>query len=365
MVLPFRRRSRESFRPRHAFAAGTLVVSMYEQEIRARRLARERARRAKSRRRRIVALGALVIVALAAVGIAAASGGGGSSSSKGAVAKATQASSQKPGHGAAHKSAAQGGTPHTTVTGAATGKPGTATVPVLMYHVINPPPPGAPFPGLYVPAGEFAAQMGALKAAGWHAVTMDQLWAYWTRGVPLGPGKPVVLTFDNGYASQFTNAMPVLKRLGWVGDENIQLSGLPPSQGGLSDTQVRGLLAAGWELDTQGISHADLITLDGSELHYQVATARQILQKRYGVPVNWFCYPSGHYNATVIAAVKAAGFLGSTTVIPGWASRTEDPYRLPRLRVLGGTSPAALLSQIAEAESSVSPPTSYGGAGTA
>jgi peptidoglycan/xylan/chitin deacetylase (PgdA/CDA1 family) len=122
---------------------------------------------------------------------------------------------------------------------------------------------------------------------------------------------------------------------------------------------VRGLLAAGWELDTQGISHADLITLDAAQLHYQVATARQILRSRYGVPVNWFCYPSGHYNPSVIAAVRAAGFVGSTTVIPGWASRVDDPFALPRLRVLGGTSPSALLAQIAAAESAAAPTTSY------
>jgi peptidoglycan/xylan/chitin deacetylase (PgdA/CDA1 family) len=143
------------------------------------------------------------------------------------------------------------------------------------------------------------------------------------------------------------------------------LSGLPPSQGGLTDAQVRGLLAAGWELDTQGISHADLIALDASQLHYQVDSARQILRRRFGVPVNWFCYPSGHYNATVIAAVKAAGYVGSTTVIPGWAAGADDSYRLPRLRVLGGTSPTALLDQIAQTESAGSPPGSYGGAGTA
>jgi peptidoglycan/xylan/chitin deacetylase (PgdA/CDA1 family) len=341
---------------------------MNEQELRARRLARQRARQARARRNRLIAVGGLLVVALAAVLIGLAATGGGKTSPPATATNAAHtghhaaASSARAGHA---KASASTGLPRTTVTGTGTGKPGTATVPVLMYHVINPPPAGAPFPGLYVPSDEFAAQMQALKAAGWHAVTMDQLEAYWTRGVPLGPGKPVVLTFDNGYASQYENALPVLRRLGWVGDENIQLSGLPPSQGGLTDAQVRGLIAAGWELDTQGISHADLITLDAAQLKYQVATARQALQKRYGVPVNWFCYPSGHYDATVIAAVKAAGFVGSTTVIPGWANSSEDPYRLPRLRVLGGTSPTALLGQIATAQSNGAPPGSYGGAGTA
>jgi len=44
--------------------------------------------------------------------------------------------------------------------------------------------------------------------------------------------------------------------------------------------------------------------------------------------------------------VRAAGSRGSTTVVPGWASPGEDPYRLPRLRVLGGTSPQALLGEL-------------------
>jgi peptidoglycan/xylan/chitin deacetylase (PgdA/CDA1 family) len=338
---------------------------MNEEQIRARRLARERERRRRSLRARLVALCALVLVIGAATAIALAATGGGGTSSNAAqtAASATAGHASRPSHKAHHASTTSN--PHSTVTGTATGKPGTAKVPVLMYHVINPPPNGAPYPGLYVPSAEFEAQMQALKAAGWHAVTMDQLEAYWTRGVPLGPGKPIVLSFDNGYASQYVNAMPILKRLGWVGDENIQLSGLPPSQGGLTDDQVRGLIAAGWELDTQGISHADLIALDSSQLHYQVATARQILQKRYRVPVNWFCYPSGQYNTTVIAAVKAAGFVGSTTVVPGWSDPTEDPYRLPRLRVLGGTSPTALLDQISQAESAAAPPGFYGAAGPA
>jgi peptidoglycan/xylan/chitin deacetylase (PgdA/CDA1 family) len=231
-----------------------------------------------------------------------------------------------------------------------------------MYHVIAAPPPGAPFPGLYVSPSEFAEQMHALKRAGWQAVTLDEVQAYWKRGVPLPAGKPIVLSFDNGYNSQFTEALPVLRRLGWVGDENIQLTGLPPSEGGLGEGQVRGLIAAGWELDTQGISHADLITLDAKQLHEQTAGARAVLQRRYGVPVNWFCYPSGHYDATVVAAVKAAGFDGSTTVVPGWAHPGADRYRLPRLRVLGGTSAGSLIALIAGIRDDPAAPASYNGA---
>jgi peptidoglycan/xylan/chitin deacetylase (PgdA/CDA1 family) len=233
-----------------------------------------------------------------------------------------------------------------------------AAVPILIYHVIAPPLPDARFPGLYVSAEAFGAQMHALARAGYRAVTLDQVRRAWRGGGGL-PSKPVVVSFDNGYRSQYTHALPVLRRLRWVGVENLQLSGLPPSQGGLSTAEVRGLIRAGWELDTQGWSHADLSTLDHAELRFQVAHARALLRRRYHVPVDWFCYPSGDYDPTVVAAVKAAGFVGSTTVVPGWARPDDDPYRLPRLRVLAGTSPRALLTQIAASRRDARAPSSY------
>jgi peptidoglycan/xylan/chitin deacetylase (PgdA/CDA1 family) len=332
-------------------------------DLQARRDRREESRRAVRRRRR-GAVGLIVLVALAVAAIVVSAGGSsGGGDAASSAARTGAASAAGSGGAGASAHAPPGSTSSTaSVTGPAVGPLGSEPVPILMYHVIAPAPAGAPFPGLYVPPEEFAEQMQALKRAGWHAVTMDQVQAYWRRGVPLGPGKPVVLTFDNGYNSQYTQALPVLQRLGWVGVENIQLSGLPPSQGGLGEAQVKGLLAAGWELDTQGFSHADLVTLAPEALHYQVSVARRTLQHRYHVPVNWFCYPSGHYNATVVAEVKAAGYLGSTTVVPGWAHPEDDPYRLHRLRVLGGTGPQALLSQIASNREEAAAPDSYTGA---
>jgi len=314
-------------------------------------------RRREIRRRRAVAGLALLLV-LGAVALALAAGSGGSSSSSTATTSATAAPRSTTATAtAAHPSAAG------TASGLAKGagpSPQTA-VPVLMYHVIAPPPAGAPFPGLYVPPEEFQQQMLALKSAGWHAVTLDQVRAHWLNGASLGPGRPIVLSFDNGYQSQYTKALPVLKSLGWVGVENIQLTGLPPSQGGLGQEEIHGLVSAGWELDTQGFSHADLITLDPEELRYQVEVARHVVQQRYHVPANWFCYPSGHYDEAVVAQVRAAGYVGSTTVVPGWARGTEDPYRTHRLRVLGGTSGPALLQLIAATESDPPAPASYNG----
>jgi peptidoglycan/xylan/chitin deacetylase (PgdA/CDA1 family) len=304
------------------------------------------------RRRRTAALGALAAALVAAVAVALSAAG--SSPRRRAQAVALHTARKASGARAPASSAG-------TATGAASGPPGTEPVPILMYHVIAAPPAGAPFPGLYVPPAEFSEQMHALKDAGWHAVTLDQVEANWKRGVSLGAGKPIVLSFDNGYQSQYTQALPVLRALGWVGDENVQLTGLPPSQGGLGQQEIRGLVAAGWELDTQGFSHADLITLSAASLHYEVAVSRQVLQRRFHVPVNWFCYPSGHYDARVVAEVAAAGYEGSTTVVPGWAHPGEDSYRLHRLRVLGGTSGPELLSLLAATRADPAAPSSYSG----
>jgi len=234
----------------------------------------------------------------------------------------------------------------------------TAAVPILMYHVIAPAPPGAPFPGLYVTPRQFAAQVTALARAGFRGVTLDQVWSAW-RGTGRLPNHPIVLSFDNGYRSQYTRALPVLRRGGWVADENLQLQGLPPTEGGLTRREVLALLAAGWELDTQGWSHADLTALDPVQLRFQVADARARIRRLYAVRANWFCYPSGRYNPTVVAAVRAAGYLGATTVVSGWARPHEDTFTLPRLRVLAATTPSALLTQIAASQGSPVPPSSY------
>ena len=92
-----------------------------------------------------------------------------------------------------------------------------------------------------------------------------------------------------------------------------------------------------------------------------MAGTRAILQRRYHVPVNWFCYPSGHYDATVVAAVRPPATRDRRPSCPAGRTASDDRYRLHRLRVLGGTSPAALLSLIAATRDDPPAPASYNG----
>jgi len=215
-------------------------------------------------------------------------------------------------------------------------------VPILMYHVINTAPPGTPNPDLWVPADAFAAQVRALAGAGYHGVTLAQVWDHWKRGVAL-PAKPVVLSFDDGYLSDYTKARPVLASLHWPGVLNLVLHNLGP--GGLTRFEVRALLADGWELDSHTINHLDLTTLSPSAVRHELVGSRARLRRLFDVPARFFCYPSGRFNPAVEAAVRNAGYAAATTTLPGLA-RPDRPYELARIRVDAGDSAEALLAKL-------------------
>jgi peptidoglycan/xylan/chitin deacetylase (PgdA/CDA1 family) len=222
--------------------------------------------------------------------------------------------------------------------------PHDAAVPILMYHVIHGAPAGTPYPDLWVAPQTFTAQLAGLARAGYHGVTLQQVWDYWHKAIAL-PAKPIVVSFDDGYLSAYQRARPALARLGWPGVLNLEVKNVGLA-GGLSRHQVRGLVAAHWEIDAHTITHPDLTTVDAARLHTEVAGSRQRLRAMFGVPVRFFCYPSGRHDATVEAAVRQAGYAAATTVQPGLASPHQDPYALPRIRVLPRTTPAALLAEI-------------------
>jgi peptidoglycan/xylan/chitin deacetylase (PgdA/CDA1 family) len=220
-------------------------------------------------------------------------------------------------------------------------------VPILTYHELRAAPPAPRSPtsaSLWVPKRRFAAQMRGLARAGYRGVTLGQAWAAWHGGPPL-PAKPVVVSFDDGYASQYDVAGRELRRLGWPGVLNLEVERMH-ARGGLPPRRVRALLARGWELDSHSLTHPDLTRAGRAALAREVAHSRALLRQRFGVPVSFFCYPYGRADAAVRAAVRRAGYTGATTTHAGIARRGRARWALPRIGVGPRDTAARLLRRL-------------------
>lgn len=294
----------------------------------------ERARRRYEQRRlvrrqRMLAGGALVVVGATVIALIVSLAGG----SGGSDSKTSASSAHHPRKASKDRSETAGKVRNATPQ--PDWKPYTGPVPILEYHVLGRPQTEVPYPDLYVPRASFRKQMDWLDEQGYEAVTLAQVEEAWYHGSTL-PKKPVVISFDDGYRPQYTFALPTLSKHGWPGVLNLKAEGSD-----LYESNVKAMLAAGWELAAHTIHHSDLTTLEGEALEEEVAGSRKLLQREYGVPVKDFCYPSGRFDETVIAAVEAAGYVGATTEIPGFATK-EHPYELARIEVLGSWTIADL-----------------------
>jgi peptidoglycan/xylan/chitin deacetylase (PgdA/CDA1 family) len=299
---------------------------------RAELLARREDRRRALNRRRLLAAGALMLCAAAiATLMLIASGDDGSGRSLSRMGRQTTTGSG--GQGATGRGAVRNVTPQPD------WGPHTGSVPILEYHVLGEAPADAPYPELYVARPDFRHQLEWLDRHGYQAVTLEQVEEAWYRDGRL-PAKPVVLSFDDGYRPQFTFALPQLRKHGWAGLLNLKAEGSD-----LYESNVRAMIAAGWEVAAHTIHHLDLTELAPAQLREEVAGSRAILRREYGVPVRNFCYPAGRFDETVIAAVEAAGYVGATTEIPGYAER-DAPYELARFEILGSTGVSGLAEDL-------------------
>ena len=87
--------------------------------------------------------------------------------------------------------------------------------------------------------------------------------------------------------------------------------------------------------------------LSDAQLRLEVAGSRRELRRRFGAGVaEFFCYPAGRYDDRVLAAVRAAGYRGATTVDPGLGAGNE-PFALKRVRVNADDTPQTLVGRLA------------------
>jgi peptidoglycan/xylan/chitin deacetylase (PgdA/CDA1 family) len=197
---------------------------------------------------------------------------------------------------------------------------------------------------LAVPPDAFAAQLAHLQAGGYTTVTMSALAAALAGRGEL-PGRPVVLTFDDGFADFHETALPLLQRYGftatvfvttgWVEDAGPAVRPRPARM--LSWQQVLEVAAAGVEIGAHSHTHPELDQLRAPQLERELRDSKTLLEDRLGAPVPALAYPFGYSNARVRQAARAAGYQHACAVGNAIAGPAGDPFTVPRLTVRRST----------------------------
>jgi peptidoglycan/xylan/chitin deacetylase (PgdA/CDA1 family) len=223
------------------------------------------------------------------------------------------------------------------------GGPGTppeilrrSTVPVLCYHQVREPTAAdsAGVRPLICPPGVLEGHLRALTAVGMQPVTSTQLVDHLELDTRL-PDKPVMLSFDDASGGQYTNALPILQRLGMSATFFVMTVVLDRPNW-LSRDDVRALDAAGMTIASHTWDHHPVTKYGDKDWAVQLEKPRAQLEQIVGHEVDLFAYPYGLWNEAALPHVQAAGYRAAFQL----TGQPPDPQRplLTTRRVLVSSS---------------------------
>lgn len=209
---------------------------------------------------------------------------------------------------------------------------------VLMYHDVGSSIPGA-FPDGTISLGEFGKQMAWLADHGYVGICPSDWISRHRKGAPL-PDRPVLITFDDGYAGVATRGLPILERYGFGGavfivtrrigstntwDQALGYSAVPLMP---ADEIIRWS-SRGIEFGCHTRTHPNLATLSEAEIQNEVVGSRDDLAAIVNQVPAAFAYPWGSFNRAVHNCVRGAFELAFSTR-PGVNFAGTDPHLLRR-----------------------------------
>jgi peptidoglycan/xylan/chitin deacetylase (PgdA/CDA1 family) len=211
----------------------------------------------------------------------------------------------------------------------------TAQTIIFCYHLLV---DKVRYPGTEITPAAFEAQMKELKDRGITVISMQDLLA-WKRGEKNIPPRCAVITFDDGYKSQYEVAWPILKKYGYPFTMFIYTEGVRGGAlgggGAITWEQLADMRDNGVDIEAHSATHQDLreghtITLVGPGgkktrtkltgpqyeqwMQNEVVGSKQLLEQRLGIKVNCFAVPFGNYNEHVKEIARNTGYEAMFTV---------------------------------------------------
>ena len=230
-------------------------------------------------------------------------------------------------------------------------RPAVQGIPVLMYHKIGTAPKGSKLAKLWVSPAMFARQVDLLLKRGYTPVLLRDLAAATQKDGKALPDKPVLITFDDGYRNNYTEAFRILKEKGAKGNIFVTYNSIEranewhnpdeePWQTMLSWDEMKEMLASGvMDIGSHTMNHANLAALELSNAAWELRESKKRLQDHLGIEILAFAYPygAGAFVSEIRALVFEAGYLLDFSVKQGiaqWPWSREDGA-LKRILVRG------------------------------
>jgi peptidoglycan/xylan/chitin deacetylase (PgdA/CDA1 family) len=230
-------------------------------------------------------------------------------------------------------------------------------IPILMYHSIK--FAGSKVGQFTVPVTLFTEQMAYLHQNGYTPITVTQfINARGQDGSSL-PERPVVITFDDGFADFFTEAFPVIQQYGFTATLYVATGFINGTSRLLQHEEEKPRLMLTWdqlsEISKYGIEcgghshyHRQLDILPDAVAYDEIVRCKRLLEDHLGHDILSFAYPHGYHSAATKRLVSKAGYTSACAVKYVMSSEATDTFALARLLVSADTSVnglAALLTK--------------------
>ncbi|HEU5317277.1 MAG TPA: polysaccharide deacetylase family protein [Chloroflexota bacterium] len=207
-----------------------------------------------------------------------------------------------------------------------------ADIPILYYHQIP-------------SAAALRTQLVAFREGGRQIVSLARAVAALRGEGPALPDKPLVLTFDDGWETQFHNAAPVLQAEGVPATFFVITRFLGQIPGYMSWDQVRTLKELGHDIESHTQNHPSVDKLyaeDAGAALAELWESLAVLERRLGHSQRLFAYPNGTWNKTV-ADLAARVYRAAVATAGGTFQSQPQLYQMRRIKAEPHYRPADLL----------------------
>jgi glycosyltransferase involved in cell wall biosynthesis/predicted TPR repeat methyltransferase len=227
------------------------------------------------------------------------------------------------------------------------------SVPILMYHRVA--EDGPPELARYrTPAAVFKAQMQWLRSHGYYAISTSQLAERMRNRAEL-PGRPVLISFDDGTMDFYDTAWPILRHCDlsaevfvvtdMIGGHAVWDSDYGPPAPLMSEDQIASLASEGVRFGSHLATHRRADALSSAELLSELIRSRSTLETLTGATVTSFAAPYGVIDQRLLFLAGRCGYQIGLATHHGFAALDSELLWLPRIEIRGDWS----LEQFADA----------------